>query len=100
VAAFLGPDPVARFVPCAPPRALAASKVKQRGLGTRRNKSRLDEAREVLSDVIMSHVPVVRFDFRAKLTYTAVMMRRMMYAILDDSFIDDRWGSSVVFKKF
>ena len=56
----------------------------------RRGKSLVDEVREVLADVVIAHVPVVRFDFRQKVTYLAVMLRRLMGAVMDPSQTDDR----------
>jgi hypothetical protein len=50
----------------------------------------VDEARDVLAHVVLCHVPVVRYNFAAKVLYAAVMVRRLMYAQLDPSFIDDR----------
>lgn len=50
----------------------------------------MDEARDVLANVVLCHVPVVRYGFGPKLLYMAVMVRRMAAAILDRSFIDDR----------
>jgi DNA-directed RNA polymerase III subunit RPC2 len=50
----------------------------------------VDEARDVLAHVVLCHVPVVRYNFAAKVLYAAVMARRLMYAQLDPSFIDDR----------
>lgn len=50
----------------------------------------MDEARDVLANVVLCHVPVHRYNFQQKILYAAVMMRRIIYAILDPSFIDDR----------
>lgn len=126
------------------------------GAFQRRTRSKVDEAREILANVVLCHVPVVHFDYQQKvgwaggahgapgrgvgifiragrasrllrpgrfrlpcrnpglpiirllcvancrcprprllpfapqITYIAVMMRRMLYAMLDPSFIDDR----------
>jgi DNA-directed RNA polymerase III subunit RPC2 len=56
----------------------------------RRGKSLVDEVREVFADVVIAHVPVVKFDFRQKVTYLAVMLRRLMGAVMDPSQTDDR----------
>lgn len=66
-----------------PPRAFAAER--RRG-----GKSKVDEARDVLANVVLCHVPVVRYGFGAKLVYLAAMMRRVAAAALDRSFVDDR----------
>ncbi|DBB06715.1 hypothetical protein WJX77_001955 [Trebouxia sp. C0004] len=52
--------------------------------------SKGDEAREVLANTLLNHIPVIRYNFQAKVTYIAFMIRRMLYAMIDESFIDDR----------
>ncbi|KAK9824521.1 hypothetical protein WJX72_011068 [[Myrmecia] bisecta] len=67
------------------------SKVKMgRQIFVRRTRSRVDEARDILANVVVCHVPVIHFDFQQKVTYMAFMIRRMLYATLDKSYIDDR----------
>ncbi|KAL1363684.1 hypothetical protein AAHE18_03G165200 [Arachis hypogaea] len=44
----------------------------------------------ILTDVFLAHVPVHQNNFRAKCIYTAVMMRRMMDAILNKDAMDDK----------
>ncbi|KXZ53350.1 hypothetical protein GPECTOR_7g1245 [Gonium pectorale] len=56
----------------------------------KRRKSKVDEARDVLAHVVLCHVPVPRYQFVHKIAYVAVMMRRMLYAVLDPACIDDR----------
>ncbi|KAL6782341.1 RPC2 [Auxenochlorella protothecoides x Auxenochlorella symbiontica] len=56
----------------------------------RRGRSRVDEARDILSGVVLCHVPVPRYNFQAKVVYLAVMVRRMLCAMLDPGFVDDR----------
>jgi len=58
--------------------------------GKVRRKSKVDEARDILANVVVCHVPVVRYNFQQKVMYMAVMIRRMLLAVLDPSFIDDR----------
>eukprot|EP00879_Flechtneria_rotunda_P016899 GHRR01017690.1.p1 GENE.GHRR01017690.1~~GHRR01017690.1.p1 ORF type:complete len:405 (+),score=105.87 GHRR01017690.1:321-1535(+) len=68
-------------------------KLQQRGMKgfmERRRKSKVDEARDVLANVVLCHVPVVRYNYAQKVLFVAVMIRRVMYAQLDSSFIDDR----------
>ena len=65
----------------------AARKVK---VTARKGKSLVEEVREVLADVVIAHVPVLRFNYRQKVTYLAVMLRRLMAAIQDPEMIDDR----------
>ena len=57
---------------------------------TRRSRSLVDEARDILANVVLCHVPVVAFDYQKKVTYVAAMIRRMLCALEDPSFIDDR----------
>ncbi|XP_020526558.1 DNA-directed RNA polymerase III subunit 2 isoform X3 [Amborella trichopoda] len=47
-------------------------------------------ARNILRDVFLAHVPVKRFNFRPKCIYVAVMLRRMIEAILNPDTIDDK----------
>lgn len=70
----------ARLAQRGPPRAFTE----------RRRKSKVDEARDVLANVVLCHVPVVRYGFGAKLLYLAAMARRVAAAALDRSFVDDR----------
>ncbi|MED6179430.1 DNA-directed RNA polymerase III subunit 2 [Stylosanthes scabra] len=44
----------------------------------------------ILKDVFLAHVPVHQNNFRAKCIYAAVMMRRMMDAILNKDAMDDK----------
>jgi DNA-directed RNA polymerase beta subunit len=42
-------------------------------------KSKVDEVRDILANVVLAHVPVRQFDFRTKMVYTCVMIRRMLH---------------------
>jgi len=42
-------------------------------------KSKVDEVRDILAAVVLAHVPVRQFDFRTKIVYTCVMIRRMLH---------------------
>ena len=53
-------------------------------------RSRVDEVLELLASVLLAHVPAPRFNFRLKAIYLCLMLRRMIYALHDSSFIDDR----------
>ena len=57
---------------------------------SRRTRSAVDEARDILANVVLCHVPVVAFDYQKKVTYVAAMIRRMLFAMEDPSCIDDR----------
>ncbi|BDA40723.1 DNA-directed RNA polymerase III subunit RPC2 [Coccomyxa sp. Obi] len=57
---------------------------------SRRSRSKVDEVRDVLANVVVCHIPVHQFDYQQKAIYMAVMMRRMLAAMIDPSLIDDR----------
>lgn len=67
--------------------ARAAAFHSSRGGG---KKSRTEEARDVLSSVVLAHVPVPNYDFTQKRAYLALMMRRLLAANADKSQVDDR----------
>eukprot|EP00898_Chlorokybus_atmophyticus_P001524 jgi/Chlat1/2372/Chrsp17S02643 len=67
------------------------AKVKtSRQMWVRTKRSKVDEARDVLANVVLAHVPVHAFDFRQKVAYMAVMVRRMLDAMHDPSNLDDK----------
>ncbi|KYQ57601.1 DNA-directed RNA polymerase III subunit RPC2, partial [Trachymyrmex zeteki] len=49
-----------------------------------------DEMKDVLATNILSHVPVIDFNFRPKALYLALMIRRVITAQFDRSLIDDK----------
>ncbi|XP_011690080.1 PREDICTED: DNA-directed RNA polymerase III subunit RPC2-like [Wasmannia auropunctata] len=49
-----------------------------------------DEMKDALATNILSHVPVVDFNFRPKALYLALMIRRVINAQSDRSLIDDK----------
>lgn len=53
-----------------------SSKIRQRMYGSKRSKT--DEARDVLKNVILAHVPVVDWNFKPKAIYLALMARRIV----------------------
>ena len=53
-------------------------------------KPKMEEARELLSSVILAHVPVASFNFRPKYIYVALMIRRVITAMFQPVTIDDR----------
>ncbi|KAI8967422.1 DNA-directed RNA polymerase III subunit RPC2 [Mycotypha africana] len=53
-------------------------------------KTQAEEALEVLATVIFSHVPVDNLNFREKSIYAAVMIRRVLVAMIDEVQVDDR----------
>ncbi|KAL7639520.1 UNVERIFIED_CONTAM: hypothetical protein RMT77_010021 [Armadillidium vulgare] len=52
--------------------------------------SPIDEARHLLAMTILSHVPVVQFNFKMKAFYLALMVKRVIEAKGDTKIIDDR----------
>eukprot|EP01116_Phalansterium_solitarium_P004244 TRINITY_DN15189_c0_g1_i1.p1 TRINITY_DN15189_c0_g1~~TRINITY_DN15189_c0_g1_i1.p1 ORF type:complete len:1168 (-),score=468.17 TRINITY_DN15189_c0_g1_i1:231-3734(-) len=49
-----------------------------------------DEARDILANVVLNHVPVRRYNFRGKCVYVALMLRRIIEAINDPAALDDK----------
>ena len=58
--------------------------------GNKRKLSPEDEARDVLANVVLSHVPVTNFDFRAKVIYIGHIVRRLVMVQLGKSSLDDK----------
>lgn len=48
------------------------------------------QARNIIRDVFLANVPVIHDNFRPKCIYAAVMLRRMMDAILNSDTMDDK----------
>ncbi|CAL1540930.1 unnamed protein product [Lymnaea stagnalis] len=63
------------------------SKIRQRMYGTK--KSKADEARDVLKNVILAHVPVVDWNFKPKAIYLALMVRRIVLTQAGKIKLDD-----------
>ncbi|CAM9294718.1 unnamed protein product [Chrysoparadoxa australica] len=59
-------------------------------IGPRRSILPEDEAREVLATVVLSHIPVDNYNFRAKCIYTCHIVRRVILTSLDPSRMDDK----------
>eukprot|EP00903_Cladosiphon_okamuranus_P006791 g6619.t1 len=71
-----------------PPKAGARAMRQQSSF--RRPQAPEDEARDILCGVILSHVPVVGYDFRAKIVYTAHIVRRVLMTVIDPTTVDDK----------
>lgn len=56
----------------------------------RRSVSPEEEALDVLAHVVLSHVPVVNYNFVAKRTYIGHVAKRALAALLDSSLMDDK----------
>ena len=55
-----------------------------------RKKSPVEIVRELLATTIVAHIPVVKFDFTLKSIYLAQIVKRLILAINNPAFIDDR----------
>ncbi|XP_037499224.1 DNA-directed RNA polymerase III subunit RPC2 [Rhipicephalus sanguineus] len=60
------------------------------GGGGSQRKSSVDEARDILANTVLAHVPVEDFNFRIKCFYLAIMVRRVIDAQSNRELIDDR----------
>ncbi|XP_078039104.1 RNA polymerase III subunit RpIII128 [Augochlora pura] len=49
-----------------------------------------DEMKDILATNVLSHVPVIDFNFKVKATYIALMIRKVMKAQSDGKLVDDR----------
>lgn len=50
----------------------------------------IDEMKDILAINVLSHVPVIDFNFKVKATYIALMIRKVMQGQIDKTLIDDR----------
>ncbi|CAG9318227.1 POLR3B [Blepharisma stoltei] len=53
-------------------------------------RTKIEEARDVLATVVLSHVPCENYDFRAKIRYLGIMVRKVIDAMNDPKKVDDR----------
>jgi DNA-directed RNA polymerase III subunit RPC2 len=70
-----------------------ASKVKSSKSGTYygKPKSKFEEARDILTNVILAHIPMSRhLPFFSKCRYMALMIRRIIEAMQDPTKLDDK----------
>eukprot|EP01038_Epipyxis_sp_PR26KG_P009030 gene9030-12176_t len=56
----------------------------------RRNVSNVAEAMEVLANAVLNHVPVEKFNFRAKVIYVTHIIRRVLFTVRDRTLLDDK----------
>jgi len=54
------------------------------------NKTKVDEAKEIMETLIVSHVPCSKINFFPKCRYLALMIRRIVEAKHDSTKLDDR----------
>lgn len=55
-----------------------------------RRKSQLDNVRDLLNTTVVAHIPVIDNNYRAKAIYICQMVRRLIKAIDNPEYIDDR----------
>jgi DNA-directed RNA polymerase III subunit RPC2 len=48
------------------------------------------EAAEMLANVVLNHVPVEQFNFRAKVIYICHIIRRILFTVRDPNLLDDK----------
>ena len=66
------------------------SKVKSAKFGPSK-KSKTDEARDILKNVVLAHIPLARsLQFFSKCRYLALMIRRIIEAMHDSTKLDDK----------
>ncbi|KAM9988280.1 hypothetical protein ACTFIZ_003620 [Dictyostelium cf. discoideum] len=65
-------------------------KVFRRPYGVQNKKTKSEEARDILAGVVLNHVPVRRYNFRLKVIYLSLMIRRIIMASKDKSCLDDK----------
>ncbi|KAL0236646.1 hypothetical protein PCE1_000044 [Barthelona sp. PCE] len=70
--------------------AWIGSKIRKRSKATMNFTSVIEEGREALFSILLSHVPCDGYDFRRKTLYLAILVRRLLTAINDPAFIDDK----------
>lgn len=66
----------------------------KKGIGapfaSRASLSKADEARNILANIVLAHVPVVGFNFRPKVIYAAHMIRRIILTQIGVHQLDDK----------
>ena len=72
------------------PAAMLEAMDKANGRMPHPKQKEIDHARDLLVNVILSHVPVKNFDFWDKSVLLAQMLRRIIIAMKDPSTIDDK----------
>lgn len=58
--------------------------------GFKKNISPAAEAAEVLANVVLNHVPVEKYCFRAKIVYITHIIRRVLRTVQDHKLLDDK----------
>jgi len=48
-----------------------------------------EEARDILAQVVLNHIPVENYNFRLKVIYIAQILRRIIHATHDPATVDD-----------
>ena len=63
--------------------------LKTRKSGQSKRKSKIDEARNVLTNLVLAHIPVENGDYRMKTVFLSLMVRRVIIATRENK-VDDR----------
>ena len=74
------------------------SKMRQRKYFGGPKRTPVDDARGLIANTLLAHVPVVNFNFKMKALYLALMVRRIIEAEGDPEALDDRWKFVTVWK--
>jgi len=67
-----------------------STKMRQKKFFSGPKKTPTDDARDMLANTVLAHVPVVNFNFKMKAIYLALMVRRVIEAQGDEETVDDR----------
>lgn len=57
---------------------------------TLQQRTKQEDARDFLTGTVLGHIPIVRFDYRPKAIYMALIIRRLIEAERDPGSIDDK----------
>ncbi|KAL0226689.1 hypothetical protein P9112_014013 [Eukaryota sp. TZLM1-RC] len=66
------------------------SRIKQTTRVGAARENKVEEGREILLNVVFSHIPVENFNLRPKCMFLAITTRRLLLASKDSSYIDDK----------
>ncbi len=67
-----------------------SARMKVKRFNTGPKKTPVEDARDVLANTVLAHVPVESFNYKMKAVYLALMVRRIIEAQGDEKLVDDR----------
>ena len=67
-----------------------STKIRASSYESNRNKNPIEDARDIISTVMLAHVPCKKFDYFPKAVYLSLMVRKLLEAIKDPSKQDDK----------